>query len=105
MPNILIHALSNVLLVYGIILYNKYKKKKYNLKYIILMVFSSHLIDLDHLLADPIYDPLRCSINFHFLHKWYLFPLYIVGSIFGRYKYLFWAILLHLVLDLLDCLI
>ena len=27
------------------------------------------LVDLDHLLADPIYDPERCSIGFHPLHS------------------------------------
>ncbi len=26
------------------------------------------VVDLDHLLADPIYDPQRCSIGFHPLH-------------------------------------
>ncbi|MBT3279736.1 MAG: hypothetical protein HN909_04575 [Phycisphaerales bacterium] len=26
------------------------------------------LIDLDHLLADPIFDPSRCSLGFHPLH-------------------------------------
>ena len=28
------------------------------------------IVDLDHLLADPIYDPERCSIGFHPLHSW-----------------------------------
>ena len=27
------------------------------------------VIDVDHLLADPIYDPDRCSIGFHPLHS------------------------------------
>lgn len=26
------------------------------------------VVDVDHLLADPIYDPERCSIGFHPLH-------------------------------------
>ncbi|NBD95367.1 MAG: hypothetical protein GVY11_02690 [Gammaproteobacteria bacterium] len=26
------------------------------------------LVDLDHLLADPVYDPARCSIGFHPMH-------------------------------------
>ena len=28
------------------------------------------VVDIDHLLADPIYDPDRCSIGFHPLHSW-----------------------------------
>lgn len=33
-----------------------------------LVMLSTMLIDLDHLLADPIFDPDRCSIGFHPLH-------------------------------------
>ena len=34
-----------------------------------LIMIATMLIDLDHLLADPIYDPGRCSIGFHPLHQ------------------------------------
>ncbi|MEQ8515563.1 MAG: DUF6122 family protein [Chromatocurvus sp.] len=34
-----------------------------------LIMIATMLVDADHLLADPIYDPGRCSINFHPLHK------------------------------------
>lgn len=33
-----------------------------------LVLISTMLVDADHLLADPIYDPTRCSIGFHPLH-------------------------------------
>lgn len=33
-----------------------------------LIMVATMLVDLDHLLADPIYDPQRCSIGFHPLH-------------------------------------
>jgi hypothetical protein len=32
------------------------------------IMLATMLVDLDHLLADPIYDPDRCSIGFHPLH-------------------------------------
>ena len=32
------------------------------------VLWATMLVDLDHLLADPIYDPERCSIGFHPLH-------------------------------------
>ncbi|SMO84886.1 DUF6122 family protein [Fodinibius sediminis] len=33
------------------------------------LMIATMLVDLDHLLADPIYDPSRCSIGFHPLHS------------------------------------
>ncbi len=37
-------------------------------RYVTLVLIGTMLVDLDHLLADPIYDPMRCSIGFHPLH-------------------------------------
>ena len=106
MPNFLIHIVSNIILLYLIFLINKYFiKKKINAKFIFLLLLSSNLIDIDHLLADPIYDPNRCSINFHPLHSWYMFPIYIVGSFFGRFIYFFWGVDIHLILDFFDCIL
>lgn len=33
-----------------------------------LILLATMLVDLDHLLATPVYDPARCSIGFHPLH-------------------------------------
>ena len=33
-----------------------------------LTLIATMLVDLDHLVADPIYDPERCSIGLHPLH-------------------------------------
>jgi hypothetical protein len=33
-----------------------------------LIMIATIIVDADHLLADPIYDPNRCSISFHPLH-------------------------------------
>lgn len=33
-----------------------------------LILVATIVVDLDHLLANPIYDPERCSIGFHPLH-------------------------------------
>ncbi|WP_138429058.1 DUF6122 family protein [Fodinibius saliphilus] len=33
-----------------------------------LIMIITMLVDADHLLADPIYDPARCSIGYHPLH-------------------------------------
>lgn len=34
----------------------------------VLILLATMLMDADHLLATPIYDPARCSIGFHPLH-------------------------------------
>lgn len=33
-----------------------------------LIMVATMIVDADHLLANPIYDPTRCSIGFHPLH-------------------------------------
>lgn len=64
------------------------------------------LVDLDHLLADPIYDAARCSIGFHPLHSWWAIALYVCMILFPN----FWVrvvgigLLWHMVVDGLDCL-
>lgn len=34
-----------------------------------LWMLAAMVVDVDHLLADPVYDPQRCSIGFHPLHR------------------------------------
>jgi len=42
-------------------------RKRWRLACVVLI--ATMLVDVDHLLADPIYDPARCSIGFHPLHS------------------------------------
>ena len=35
-----------------------------------LLLLATMVIDLDHLLVRPIFDPERCSVGFHLLHSW-----------------------------------
>ncbi|MBL7056195.1 hypothetical protein ISS07_04740 [Candidatus Woesearchaeota archaeon] len=105
MPSFLIHIVSNIILAYAIFLYNKKVKRRINFKLILFVILASNAIDMDHLLANPIYDPERCSINFHPLHSWYFFPIYLFGSFMKKYRYFFWGIDIHIILDFLDCFI
>lgn len=41
-------------------------------------MITTMLVDLDHLLATPMFDPNRCSINYHPLHSYWAIALYIV---------------------------
>ncbi len=86
-----------------------------------VILIATMVVDLDHLLADPVYDPERCSIGFHPLHTVPAIVLYgmlfILPLILGR-KADDWelkstiemlhliglGLLIHMVLDGLDCL-
>lgn len=51
-------------------------------KKVYLILIATMLVDVDHLLADPIFEANRCSINFHPLHSYYAIMLYC--SFFGN---------------------
>jgi len=106
MPNTIIHILADVLLFFGFYYFEKIiLKRDFNVKFVIVQLVGSNLIDLDHLFATPIFDASRCSINFHLFHSWYFFPVYFGGLFFKKYKYFFAGVILHLILDYFDCFI
>ncbi len=61
-------------------------------------------VDLDHLLADPIFDPDRCSIGFHPLHTIWAIGLYFILFIFPKSRIVGLGLLLHMATDYQDCL-
>lgn len=61
------------------------------------------LVDLDHLLANPIFDPNRCSINFHPLHTYWAMGVYVIGLFFQKTRFFAIGLLLHMFTDALDC--
>jgi len=71
-----------------------------------LVMVVTILTDMDHLLASPIFDPARCSINFHPLHSYYAIALYFVLLLIPNIYIRIIAIglLLHILTDLQDCL-
>jgi hypothetical protein len=69
-----------------------------------LIMFAGILIDLDHLLADPIVDPGRCSVGFHLLHSYYVIPLYLLLSFFPKTRLIGLGLVIHILLDWLACL-
>ena len=79
-----------------------YKKKW---KQVYLLFLGSMLVDLDHLLAEPIFDPNRCSINFHPLHTFYAIGVYTIMLIPKKIRVLGIALLLHMFADYLDCIL
>jgi len=63
------------------------------------------IVDIDHLLASPIFDPSRCSIGFHPLHSYYAIGFYIIILIFPNFytRVISLGLLLHMLIDLQDC--
>lgn len=76
---------------------------KENWKKIYIIFLASILIDLDHLLATPIFDSSRCSINFHPLHTYYSAGIYVIGLFFRKTQIFGFALLFHLLTDFIDC--
>ena len=69
-----------------------------------VIMIATMLIDLDHLLASPIFDANRCSINFHPLHSYYAIGLYIVLTFFRKTRLLGIGLCIHIFADWCDCL-
>lgn len=62
------------------------------------------VVDLDHLLATPIFDATRCSIGFHPLHQWPAMLLYGLMLVHPKSRLLGIGLCVHMVLDAIDCL-
>lgn len=69
-----------------------------------LVMLATMLVDADHLLATPIFDPHRCSIGFHPLHTWPAIALYIGLLVPARTRVAALGLVLHMCTDYQDCL-
>lgn len=73
-------------------------------KRVYLILLATMLVDLDHLLATPIFSPNRCSINFHPLHSYYAMAVYVTMLVLPKpYRVIGLGLLLHMLTDLNDC--
>jgi hypothetical protein len=85
-----------------------------------VIMMATMIVDADHLLADPIYDPHRCSIGFHPLHTspaiMIYAALFALPFVLGRkpqgegchprVRVPHWVglgLLIHMALDWIDC--
>ncbi|PRX54212.1 DUF6122 family protein [Flagellimonas meridianipacifica] len=91
-----IHFLIPILIGYGLFKEDKLK--------ITLILLSGIFIDLDHLLATPIFDANRCSIGFHPLHSSWAILVYAILPFFPKTRILGLALLIHIIADTADCL-
>jgi hypothetical protein len=76
--------------------------KEHRIK-VILILLSGILIDADHLLANPIFDAQRCSINYHPLHSYWAIAGYFILCYFPKTRLFGLAFLIHIFADCVDC--
>ncbi|OIQ29677.1 MAG: hypothetical protein BM564_05560 [Bacteroidetes bacterium MedPE-SWsnd-G2] len=78
---------------------------KNNWKKAYLVMLLTFVIDLDHLLANPIFDRNRCSVGFHPLHSYYAIAVYF-GFLFVKpLRMLGLGLVIHIIADTADCLL
>lgn len=77
-----------------------FKDRPWKVYFIFLVAMA---IDLDHLLADPIFDPNRCSIGFHPLHSYVAIVVYFGMLFFSKTRVIGLALLWHILTDWVDC--
>jgi Family of unknown function (DUF6122) len=70
----------------------------------VLLMLAGLAIDVDHLLASPIYDPGRCSIGYHPLHTAVPILLYALALVHPKTRLVGLGLCIHILLDGLDCL-
>jgi len=68
------------------------------------IMVATMAVDLDHLLAAPVFDPNRCSIGFHPLHTWPAMALYLLLAAVPKTRLVGLGLVIHMVLDGIDCL-
>ena len=83
--------------VIAVLFYRKQWLKSY------LLLLATMLVDLDHLLTDPVFVPCRCSIQFHPLHTWPAMIVYGLLLFHPGLRIIGIGLLLHMATDSLDC--
>ncbi len=91
-------------LVFPVILAYVFFRKNWKKAYLIML--ATMLVDMDHVLADPIFQADRCSINFHPLHTYYAMGVYVLFLFLRRpFKIIGLGLLFHMLTDYIDCLL
>lgn len=69
------------------------------------MMIATMVVDIDHLLAIPIYAADRCSIGFHPLHGLLPIVLYCGLIAVPRFRLVGIGLAIHMALDGIDCIV
>lgn len=69
-----------------------------------MIMMAGMIIDLDHLLADPVFDPGRCSLSVHPLHSIPALAGYVILTFIPKTRIMGLGLMIHIIIDFLDCL-
>lgn len=72
-------------------------------KYVYFVMVATIFVDIDHLIANPIYDPGRCSVGFHPLHQPWFLILNLVLCFAPKTRLIGIGLTIHMCLDAIDC--
>lgn len=84
-----------------VVLAGLFFRKNWKLAYFIMI--ATMLVDIDHLFANPIYDPNRCSIGFHPLHETWFIVLYVMLCFVPKVRLVGIGLSIHMALDAINC--
>lgn len=70
-----------------------------------LILLAGIVIDIDHIIATPVFDAMRCSINFHPLHTYWAICVYVILTTVKKTRIWGLAFLIHILADTVDCLL
>jgi hypothetical protein len=117
--HMLLHVLAPLIAAYLYVLLVNRSLPVLSFKIVFLLLMATMSVDIDHILATPIYSPGRCSIWFHPLHTFWPMVIYglmtvlpigfklvrgsvtkgqLVTGILGA------GLIIHMILDWSDCL-
>ena len=99
MTRAIVHLILHAL-VPGLVAWLAFRPRWRQVWLIMILTMS---VDLDHLLAIPIYDPNRCGIGFHPLHSYVAIVGYAAMTAIPQLRIVGTGLLIHMALDGLDC--
>ena len=76
---------------------------KSNWKVAYFIMLAGLLIDIDHVLATPVFDPNRCSIGFHPLHSSFAILFYVFLCFPKKSRLVGLGLVIHIISDAVDC--
>ena len=100
----IIQTVIHYFLHFGMPLIVAYVFFRNDYKRVYLIFLATMLVDIDHLLATPIFEANRCSINFHPLHTYYAMIVYAVMLFLKKpYNVIGLGLIMHMLTDANDC--
>lgn len=107
-------ALLRAIIHYGLhflspLLFAQFFKREHRIKAFWIML-ATMVVDIDHLLATPMFNPYRCSVGFHPLHSYFMVCIYALLCVlpYEKLKLPWWirpigiGLFFHMLIDLQD---